>query len=126
MKEVKFYRCKHCGNIIVKLIDSKVPVKCCGENMEEIIPNSTECAQEKHIPTVNRVGNVVMVCVSDVIHPMTEKHLINFVLLHTANGYYVKEFVYTDEPKCEFMIKEDEEVINVYAYCNLHGLWKNC
>ena len=30
---VKFYECKHCGQIIEMVNDSFVPVTCCGEQM---------------------------------------------------------------------------------------------
>ena len=48
--EQKFYICKHCGNIIVKIKDSSVPVVCCGEPMSEIVPGVTDAAVEKHVP----------------------------------------------------------------------------
>ena len=36
----KFFKCRHCGNVIHKVVDSKVMVVCCGEVMEELIPNA--------------------------------------------------------------------------------------
>lgn len=120
---VKFFKCKHCGNVIVKLVDSKVPVMCCGEKMVELIPNTTDAAGEKHVPVVEVKGNIVKVTVGEVIHPMTEAHLINFVVLETNKGMYVHHFTHTDQPITEFVISEGEEVVKVYEYCNLHGLW---
>lgn len=32
---------------------------------------------------------------------------------------------YTDKPRAEFRIADGEELVVVYEYCNLHGLWKN-
>ena len=52
--EQTFYICKHCGNIMAKVKDSGVPVVCCGENMTEIIPGTTDAAVEKHVP-VHRI-----------------------------------------------------------------------
>mgnify|MGYP002554902905 CR=1 FL=1 len=46
--ELKFYVCKHCGNIIAFAKNSGVPVICCGEKMEELIPNTVDAAHEKH------------------------------------------------------------------------------
>ena len=120
---VKFYKCLNCGNVIVKLIDGNIPVMCCGSKMKELVPNTTDAAGEKHVPVVEVNGNIVKVTVGEVIHPMTEAHLINFVALETNKGLYVHHFKHTDEPITEFTLAEGEEVIKVYEYCNLHGLW---
>ena len=53
----KFFKCRHCGNVIEKIVDSGVPVVCCGENMEELIPNTVEASGEKHIPVVTRIDD---------------------------------------------------------------------
>ena len=29
-----------------------------------------------------------------------------------------------DKPCAEFTLTDDDSVVAVYAYCNLHGLWK--
>ncbi|MBR2155957.1 MAG: desulfoferrodoxin FeS4 iron-binding domain-containing protein, partial [Clostridia bacterium] len=36
MTNVKFYICKHCGNIVASIHNSGVPLVCCGEKMEEL------------------------------------------------------------------------------------------
>ena len=48
----KFYKCNHCGNVVVKVVDSKVPVVCCGEKMQELVPNTIDASNEKHVPVV--------------------------------------------------------------------------
>ena len=118
---LKFYKCNHCGNIIVKLLDANVPVSCCGELMNEIKENSTEAATEKHLPVLTRDGNVVNVEVSTVTHPMTPEHWITFIAIETEKGYQIKRLDPTDAPKASFV--EENKVIKVYEYCNLHGLW---
>ena len=120
---VKFFKGKHCGNVIVKLVDGRIPVMCCGEKMSELVPNTTDGASEKHVPVVEVNGNSVKVTVGDVIHPMTEAHLINFVVLETNKGMYVHHFTHTDQPITTFKLSDDEVVVKVYEYCNLHGLW---
>lgn len=122
-KEPKFFICKECGNIIEKLHDSNVPVVCCGEEMEEMVANTVDAAKEKHVPSVSVVGNIVQVDVGEVLHPMEEKHYIMFIYLHTKKGGQRKDLIPGQEPKAVFAI-EDDEVIAVYEYCNLHGLWK--
>ena len=42
----KFYKCNHCGNVIEKVVDSQVPVVCCGEKMVELIPNTVDASNE--------------------------------------------------------------------------------
>ena len=120
---MKFYQCKHCKQIAVKELDKGVKLFCCGEAMEELVPNTHDGATEKHVPVVQLNGNKVIVTIGEVIHPMTEAHLIEFVVLETNKGMYVHHFNHTDQPITEFIISDDEEVIKVYEYCNLHGLW---
>lgn len=122
--EVKFYICEHCGNIVAKVKDSGVPVVCCGEPMKEITANTVDAAQEKHVPVYEVKGNVVEVSVGSVAHPMTEEHLIEWVLLQTKQGNQRKALKAGDEPKVSFALVDGDEVEAVYAYCNLHGLWK--
>ena len=122
-KEVKFYICKHCGNIVGLIHDSGVPLVCCGEKMSELGPNTTEGATEKHLPVVEMDGNVVKVSVGSVEHPSTEEHYIAWVYLQTAHGGQRKAIKPGDKPEVSFAL-QDDELIAVYAYCNLHGLWK--
>lgn len=123
--EVKFYICEHCGNIIAKVKDAGVPVVCCGEKMKEIVPNSTEAANEKHVPVYQVNGNIVEVNVGDIDHPMLEEHYIEWILLQTKQGNQRKVLQPGQPPKACFALVEGDEVVAVYAYCNLHGLWKS-
>ena len=122
--ELKFYICKHCGNIITKVKDSGVPVVCCGEPMTELIPGEVEASGEKHVPVVEVEGNKVTVSVGSVAHPMIPEHFIEWVCLQTKQGIQHKELQPGQEPKVCFTMCEGDEVEAVYAYCNLHGLWK--
>lgn len=120
----KFYICEHCGNIIEKHIDSKVPVMCCGSKMTELVANTVEASVEKHIPVVSVDGNKVSVAVGSVAHPMTAEHFIQWIYLETNLGGAVKYLNPESAPNVEFALAEDEKAVSVYAYCNLHGLWK--
>ena len=123
MKNVKFYRCEHCGNIVEKIIDSGVSIVCCGEEMTELIPNTTDGAIEKHVPVVTVEGSKVTVKVGSVLHPMTAEHYIQMIYLQTTNGIQCKKLSPTDTPEAVFYIG-NEKPVAVYEYCNLHGLWK--
>ena len=120
---MKFYRCKHCGNLIA-MVDAKActPV-CCGEPMELLVPGVVEAATEKHIPEFTVEGNTVNVVVGSVIHPMLENHYIEWICLETNKGFAIKYLKPGEEPKTSFALAEGETVARVYAYCNLHGLW---
>ena len=120
---MKFYRCKHCGQIVAIVKETKVPVMCCGEAMEEIIPGVTDAAVEKHVPVFEEKDGIVSVTVGSVAHPMAEEHYIEWIALQTKSGNQRKTLKPGDEPKACFAICEGDEVEAVYAYCNLHGLW---
>lgn len=122
--EMKFYICKHCGNIIAKVNDSGVPVECCGEEMEEIIPGVSDGAVEKHVPVYKVEGNKVTVTVGAVEHPMLAAHYIQWIALQTKFGNQRKALNPGDKPQACFAICDGDEVETVYAYCNLHSLWK--
>ena len=120
----KFFKFSVCGKII-GIIENKVPiVVCCGKKMDELVANTTEASVEKHIPVVEVNGNKVKVQVGSALHPMTEEHHISWVYLETNQGGQRKSLEIDKDPIVEFALTEDEKVIEVYAYCNLHGLWK--
>ena len=121
---MRFYKCNHCGNIIEMVKDVCACVTCCGEKMSEIVPGTVEAAHEKHIPVVTINGNVVEVNVGEVNHPMIDAHYIEWVVLETNEGIYRKHLNPGAEPHVNFAIKDGENVVAAYAYCNLHGLWK--
>lgn len=118
----KFYKCRHCGNVIEKVVDSKVPVVCCGEKMEELVPNTVEASGEKHIPVVTKLDdNTIKVEVGSVPHPMLPEHHIAFIYVETTRGGIRVNL--TDKPEAVVCTCTDKPVA-VYEYCNLHGLWK--
>jgi len=122
--EMKFMICEHCGNIVAMVKDSGVPVVCCGQKMTELKPNSTDGAHEKHVPVVSSQGNTVTVTVGSVEHPMLEAHYIEWIALQTKDGNQRKALKPGDKPTASFCVEPGDEVKAVYAYCNLHGLWK--
>ena len=121
---MKFYICNHCKNIIGKIQDKGVPVVCCGEKMAELVPNTTEAATEKHIPVASSEGNLITVQIGSTLHPMTEEHLIQWVYLETEEGGQRKSLKAGDKPEVVFALSPSDKAKAVYAYCNLHGLWK--
>lgn len=103
---------------------SGVPVVCCGEKMKELIPGTTDAAVEKHVPVFEVKDNKVFVTVGEVAHPMIPEHYIEWISLQTNHGNQRKELRPGQEPKAVFALCEGDSVEAVYAYCNIHSLWK--
>lgn len=122
--EQKFYRCSHCGKIIAVVKETGVPVICCGEKMQEIVPNTVDAAQEKHVPVIEVMENLVTVKVGSVTHPMLDEHYIEWISLETKEGNQRKELKPGADPVAVFALAPSDDVVAAYAYCNLHGLWK--
>ena len=122
MKEVKFYKCPVCGNI-VELIEGDIKrTKCCGQEMELLVANTVDAAVEKHVPVYEVVDNELVVTVGEVEHPMSEEHYIMWVLLVTDNRSYRVELKPNDKPVVKLPYVDNS---TLYAYCNIHGLWKS-
>ncbi len=122
--EMKFYICEICGNIVAYATNKGIPVFCCDEEMQELVPNTTDASQEKHVPVVTIDGNKVTVEVGSAPHPMIAAHYIEWISLQTKEGNQRKALSPGDPPSVCFMICSGDEVEAAYAYCNLHGLWK--
>ena len=123
MKNTKFYICPHCRNTVEMIYDTDIKLFCCGEEMQELVPNTVEASGEKHLPAVKVSDAKVEVNVGSVNHPMVEVHWIEWVQLVTDKGSYRKWLNPGEAPNVKFLLGE-EKPIAVYAYCNLHGLWK--
>ena len=120
---MRFFRCKICGKIVALVNEKPCPTKCCGEAMEELIPNTEDGAYEKHIPVVERNGNIVTVKVGEVTHPMLEAHYIEWIMIQTNFGNQRKVLKLGDEPVARFALLDGEEITRALEYCNLHGLY---
>jgi len=121
--EQRFFICEHCGNMIGLISDQGVPLVCCGAKMKELIPNTAEASVEKHLPAVTVSGDSISVQIGSAPHPMEEAHSINFVYVETTHGGQRKCLHVGETPALSFSFSDDKPVA-VYAYCNLHGLWK--
>lgn len=121
MSEVEFYRCERCGNMVYKVKNGGGTLVCCGQDMTKLVANSTDAAQEKHVPVVTREGGKIKVCVGSVPHPMLAEHHIEWIALVTEDSIEIKYLQPGMEPKAEFA---EVKSGTVYEYCNLHGLWK--
>ena len=120
---MEFYRCKHCGNLVMMMHKSGVPMICCGEEMERLTENTVDAATEKHVPVWNREGNKIHVNIGSVDHPMIAAHFIQWIALETSDGVQIKYLQPEEQPAADFYVATDTKLLKVYEYCNLHGLW---
>ena len=123
MNNPKFYICEKCGNVLESVCDSGVNPVCCGQKMGVLEAGVVEASREKHIPVVEVSGNTVKAVVGSVTHPMSVEHNISWIYLETDKGCQRKALAPDEAPEASFVIG-DEKPVAVYAYCNLHGLWK--
>lgn len=118
----KFYRSDDKKNILLNLVSLDG-----GENgiaLEALKANTSDGAAEKHVPVVSINGNTVEVAIGSVAHPMLEEHYITGIYIETTSGGQFASLKPGEEPKAVFLLKDGDEFIAAYEYCNLHGLWK--
>lgn len=120
----QFLICRHCGNIVAMIRNKGVPIYCCGEEMEELLPGTTEAAEEKHLPVYCVDGNTVHVSVGSIEHPMTDEHYIEWICLETEQGVQYAHLDPNEKPMAKFALSDGDEIRGVYAFCNQHDLWR--
>jgi superoxide reductase len=123
MKNSKFYLCPRCGNLLEVVHSGGVAPDCCGYEMLEMKVNSADASGEKHTPAVTIHGSIVEVNVGSIDHPMEQIHWFEWVQLNTNKGTYRRRLNPGQTPRVLFQLN-NEQPLAVYAYCNLHGLWK--
>ena len=121
---MKLLKCPICGNIVEMIEDKGVPVMCCGKPMVELNANTTDGAVEKHVQVVEINGDILTVKVGSVEHPMLEEHYITMVLVEFDNRVLRVNLKPNEKPEAVFALNGYKGNVNVYEYCNLHGLWK--
>ena len=106
--------------------DEELKLTANGQELKAIQPNTVDAAQEKHVPvpTYDATKHEVTVSVGSVAHPMTEEHLINWVMLVTKRGTQRVDLTAVDAPTVTFRLADGDAPVKVLAYCNLHGLWQ--
>ena len=119
---LRFFKCQKCGNVTELLSDGGGVMSCCGEAMKELVANTVDAATEKHIPFVQTVDGKIVARIGSVTHPMEEKHYIEWILFADENTVKRVSLKPGDEPQAHYKLAGK---CTVYAYCNLHGLWKS-
>lgn len=122
-KQLEVYKCELCGNIVEVLNAGAGELVCCGQPMTLFKENSVDAATEKHVPVVEKADGGYIVKVGSVLHPMEEKHFIQWIEL-LADGVVLRQFLNAgDAPEATFSTEATE--VSARAYCNLHGLWRS-
>ena len=120
MRELVIKECAKCGARVEVLKDctcDNCGIKCCGEEMKVVVPNTVDASVEKHKPEVEVIGNYVVVTVN---HVMEEEHFIEYVCLVGENINAKKYMTVGSNAKAVFPYIKGS---TVYAYCNKHGMW---
>lgn len=89
----------------------------------ELVANTSDGAQEKHVPVIEAAGDIVTVKVGSAEHPSLEQHYIEFIVLETTAGIQTKWLKPGNTPEATFKLASGVSTVAAYEYCNLHGLW---
>lgn len=121
MKEVKFYYCEVCGNLSYLLNEGPGQMVCCNQPMTLLKAGTTDAALEKHVPAITREDGKIQVIVGAVVHPMVEEHYITWIAAVQGDSVKFAHLHPGQEPKATFCAADGP--VQVYEFCNLHGLW---
>lgn len=120
--QVAFYRCEICGNMVELIKRGGGELVCCGQPMTELKANAVDASVEKHVPSVTRKNGKLYIQVGSILHPMVLEHYIEWIAVVTDTSMQRVTLQPGQEPKAEVVDPGGE--IDVYGYCNIHGLWK--
>ena len=122
-EKLSIYKCNKCGNVVEVVHKGPGNLVCCGEDMVLLSENTTDAAQEKHVPVIEKIDDGYKVTVGSVAHPMEEKHYIEWIELLTDDGKAYRQFLKPGE-KPVAIFKVDNTAVSAREHCNLHGVWK--
>lgn len=122
MELLQVYKCSKCGNIVELVHVGGGQLVCCGEPMKLLTENTSDGAREKHVPVIEKVPGGWRVTVGAVVHPMEEKHYIEWIELIADDKVYRRHLKPGDKPEAIFAVEASSLIAR--EYCNLHGLWK--
>ena len=119
----EIYKCEICGNIVQMLHAGPGELVCCGQPMDLLEEKTADMALEKHVPVIERDGDLIKIYVGSTLHPMEENHHIEWIEL-IADGRRQRKYLKPgDPPEALFLCRG--ETLSAREYCNLHGLWKS-
>lgn len=116
------YKCEICGNIVEVLHSGAGDLVCCGENMKLLDEKTADASTEKHVPMVEKSAEGYTITVGSTLHPMEEKHYIEWIELIADGKSYRQYLKPGDQPVAKFCVHADK--VTAREHCNVHGLWK--
>ena len=120
-KEASFYQCNDCNSVLLEM--NGTISQNCDHGLSALEADTLDGATEKHVPIVEFKDNLMTVEVGEIPHPMTVDHSILWIYVQTRSGGAFVRLAPEDQPKARFKINSID-VVGVYAYCDIHGLWK--
>ncbi len=121
-EKLQIYKCALCGNIVEVIHGGDGELVCCGQPMELLDEKTADATTEKHVPVIKEVDGGYKVIVGSTLHPMEEKHYIEWIEL-LVDGKAYRQFLNPgDAPEAEFGVQAG--MVIAREYCNVHGLWK--
>jgi len=116
------YKCDICGNIVEVLHTGVGDLVCCGENMKLLDEKTADASTEKHVPMIEKTSDGYKVTVGSTLHPMEEKHYIEWIELIADGKSYRQYLKPGDQPSAEFCVQAAK--VSAREHCNIHGLWR--
>jgi superoxide reductase len=122
-KRLEVYKCEICGNIVELLHTGRGTLVCCGQEMNLMREQTADQTTEKHVPIIEKIPSGIKAVVGSTLHPMEEKHYIEWIEIITKGGASRKFLKPGDKP--ESLFKDVEGLEKIREYCNIHGLWEH-
>lgn len=122
-KKLEIYKCEVCGNIVEVLHEGKGALVCCGQEMKLMKEQTADQTTEKHVPVMEKIPSGIKAIIGSTLHPMEEKHYIEWIQVVTEKGTSRKYLKSGDKPESFF--KDVEGLKKIREYCNVHGLWEH-
>ncbi len=121
-KRLDIYKCDFCGNVVELVHGGADALVCCNEPMKKLDEQTADQSTEKHVPVIERIDGGYKVTVGSTLHPMEEKHYIEWIELLAGDKAYRQFLNPGDAPEAVFRV--DADAVTAREYCNVHGLWK--
>ena len=115
------YKCQVCGNVVELLYNGGGTLVCCDQNMHRLAVNTEDSVQEKHVPVIEKTKDGYKVTIGSALHPMEEKHYIQWIELIAGNQVLRQHLKPGEKPVAVF--KTEAKAVVARELCNIHGLW---
>ena len=122
-KILEFYKCDHCGNIVMVTHTGEGELVCCGEPMKKLEEQTADYRTEKHVPIIEKTPKGIKVKVGSVPHPMVKEHYIQWISVKQGRNFYIHPLRPGEAPEAEFPV--DDVDVKAMEFCNVHGIWVN-